>query len=148
MADQDKPKIVVDEDWKHQAQAEKQRLADETQKAGAGGPAAGAAGAAAGGQAKGRRGAEQEEREIPPASFGTLVSGLVTQILFALGMIEDPSSGRRYRDLDLAKHHIDTLAVIEDKTRGNLTDEEKKMLDNALYEVRMAYVQVAQGSAL
>ena len=44
----------------------------------------------------------------------------------------------------MAKHHIDTLAVLEEKTSGNLTDEEKKLLDNALYEVRMRYVQVAQ----
>ncbi|KKK79638.1 hypothetical protein LCGC14_2831470, partial [marine sediment metagenome] len=56
-----------------------------------------------------------------------------------------PQTGRRYRNLQLAKHHVDTLAVLETKTQGNLTDDEKKLLDNALYEVRMAYVQAAQG---
>jgi len=122
---QDKPKIVVDEDWKAQAEAEKQRLAEEEQ---AGGPG----------------GAAGRGRELPPASFATLVSAQVTQILFALGALPDPQ-GRRYRNLDVAKHHIDTLAILEEKTKGNLTAEEKKMLDNALYEVRMAYVQAAQG---
>lgn len=127
---QEEPKIVVDEDWKAQAQAEKQKLADEEKEAPP--PGAGAAGAAQG-------------REIPPASFATLVSGLVTQILFALGAVQDPQTRRRFRNLALAKHHIDTLAVLEEKTKGNLAPEEKRVLDSALYEVRMAYVQVAQG---
>ena len=46
-------------------------------------------------------------------------------------------------NLDMAKHHIDTLAVIEEKTKGNLTPEEQRMLDAALYEARMRYVNVA-----
>ena len=117
-----KPKIVVDEDWKSQAEAEKQKLAEQEQSGGA----------------------DQVPAEMPPASFDTLISGLVTQILFALGAIEDPQTKRRYRNLALAKHHIDTLAVLEEKTSGNLTDEEKQLLDNALYEVRMRYVQMAQ----
>lgn len=121
---QDKPKIVVDEDWKNQAQKEKEKLADET---GGAGPA----------PAGGRR--------LPPASFSTLVSGIVTQILFALGAIQDPQTGRRYLDIELAKHHIDTLTLLEEKTKNNLAPEEKKLLDNALYEVRMAYVRAAQG---
>ena len=62
----------------------------------------------------------------------------------ALGGVEDPQTKRRYVDLDLAKHHIDTLRILEEKTRGNLTDEEKRMLDRALYETRMQYVQMAQ----
>ena len=117
-----KPKIVVDEDWKSEAEAEKQKLAEKEPSGGA----------------------DEGPREMPPASFDTLISGLVTQILFALGAIEDPQTKRRYRNLALAKHHIDTLAVVEEKTSGNLTDEEKKLLDNALYEVRMRYVQMAQ----
>ena len=58
--------------------------------------------------------------------------------------MEDPKTKRRYVDLDLAKHHIDILGLLEEKTKGNLTDEEKKLLDQALYEVRMQYVQIAQ----
>ncbi len=46
----------------------------------------------------------------------------------------------------LAKHHIDVLGVLEKKTKGNLTAEEKSILDQALYEVRLRYVQVAQSS--
>jgi hypothetical protein len=123
MAEKDeKPKIIVDDDWKNQAQAEKEKLAQETDK--------GAAGAG--------------EREIPPASFTTLVGSLLTQVFMALGGYEDPQTKRRYVDLDLAKHYIDTLVVLEAKTKGNLTDEEKKLLDRSLYEARMQYVQIAQ----
>ena len=129
----DKPKVVVDEDWKSQAEAEKQKLAEAEKSAPASEPGGGAAAAGKG------------PRSLPPASFSTLVSTLVTQILFAMGAIEDPQTKRRYRDLALAKHNIDILSVLEAKTKGNLTEQEKKMLDNALYEVRIAYVQVAQG---
>jgi hypothetical protein len=85
-----------------------------------------------------------EHGPLPPASFATLVSTLVSQVLMALGGYEDPRTRRRYVDLDLAKHFIETLAVLEDKTRNNLADDEKKLLDNALYECRMQYVQIAQ----
>jgi len=125
---EEKPKIIVDDDWKAQAQAEKEKLADEVEKGPAEPP--GAAG--------------QRPRELPPANFATLVGSLVTQILFALGGVEDPKTKRRYVDLALAKHHVDMLAVLEEKTKGNLTDDETKLLDRALYETRMQYVQVAQ----
>jgi hypothetical protein len=131
--DKDKPKIVVDDDWKAQAQAEKERLAKETAAGKPSGP-----GAAGGAEAAGR------ERELPPADFATLVSTLVTQIFLSLGGLEDPKTKKRYVDLALARHHIDTLTVLEEKTRGNLTPEEKALLDKALYETRMQYVQLAQ----
>ena len=124
---QQKPRIIVDEDWKAQAEVEKQRLAEQEDAA----------------QERGAAGGEA--RQLPQASFTTLVSGLTTQVLFSLGAVPDPATGQRYRDLDLAKHHIDTLGVLEEKTRGNLSAEEKKLLDSALYECRMAYVRVAQG---
>ena len=133
---QEKPKIIVDDDWKAQAQAEKERLAQQVEKPVDAGAAAGAA--------AGHEGAEPAERELPPASFTTLISSIVTQIYFALGGIEDPQTGRRYMDPTLAKHHIDTLAVLEEKTKGNLSDDEKKLLDHALYETRMQYVQICE----
>lgn len=122
----DKPKIIVDEDWKAQAQAEKDRLVEQEEQAEQAGPAG----------------------ELPPATFATMVSGIVTQILFALGGIADPRTGKRYLDLALAKHHIDTLSMLDEKTKGNLTEEEKKMLDQALYECRMHYVRMVQASGM
>ncbi len=118
------PKIIVDDDWKAQAQAEKQKLSEEAEA-----PAAGAAGA---------------EQELPPATFTTLISSLVAQIFYSLGGYEDPKTKKRYVDLALAKHHIDTLNMLDEKTKGNLTEEEKKLLDQAIYETRMQFVQIAQ----
>ena len=118
----EKPKIHVDEDWKAQAQAEKTRHAEETAK-------------------EGEKAAERGP--IPPASFTLLVISLTTQARMCLGDIEDPEDGQKMVDLELAKHNIDLLGVLEEKTQGNLSEQEKKLLDLALYELRMRYVQVA-----
>jgi hypothetical protein len=123
----EKPKIIVDDDWKTQAQEEKKRLEQEVESQAGAGSAAG-----------------PQDRELPPASFETLVSTIATQVIMALGGMQDPRSGKPRVDLDLAKFHIDCLSLLEDKTRGNLTDEEKSVLDQVLYETRMHYVQIAQ----
>ena len=128
--EQGKPKIIVDDDWKAQAQAEKEKLA---QQPAAPKPAVGET-----------PDTDGEARQLPPASFATLVTSLVAQTFYALGGMEDPQTKRRYVDLELAKHQIDTLAVLEEKTRGNLSPDEKALLDRSLYETRMQYVQIAQ----
>ncbi len=128
----EKPKIHVDDDWKAQAQAEKEKLAKQAEQ-----PAQKST-------SPGESPAGEQQRELPPASFSVLISSLVTQVFFALGAIEDPQTKKRYVDMALAKHHIDILAILDEKTKGNLTDEEKQMLDKAIYETRMQYVQVAQ----
>jgi len=119
----EKPKIIVDDDWKAQAKAEKEKLAEET---------------------KTGKAAPQGPRELPPASFETLVSSIGTQAMFVLGMVPDPRDGKRFVDLDLAKHHIDSLAVLDEKTKGNLEDAETKLLDQTLHELRMQYVRLSQ----
>ena len=121
------PKIQVDTDWKAQAQAEKQRLADQAQEAE--GPQS------AGEQGPGRGG-------LPPVTFEALVSTMATQALFAMGLVPDPRTGQRVQHLDLARHHIDMLGVLDQKTKGNLTDEEQKMLSATLYELRSNYISL------
>ena len=79
---------------------------------------------------------------MPEASFPTLVNSLVTQILLYLGDLT-PRGVEPQVNLDMAKFNVDLLAVLEAKTKGNLTPEEQKLLDNALYETRMRYVSVA-----
>jgi hypothetical protein len=150
-----KPKIIVDDDWKAQARAEKERLARELEQkkrqAAAGQAPGGAAqaqpaGAGAGAPTREAAAAKaaQAARQLPPANFATHVNSLVTQVFMALGGMEDPRTKRRYMDLDLAKYHIDTLAMLEQKTRGNLAEDEKRLLDQGLYECRMQYVHIAQ----
>jgi hypothetical protein len=148
------PSLHIDTDWKKQAQEEKRKLAEQQEQQRAKpvpsappppGPAGaeGAAGAGAGpAPAGGRRGAGRGQREMPPASFGTLVQSLLTQSLFYLGELS-PAGAEPTINLDMAKHQIDTLTMLEEKTQNNLTDDEKRLLDTALYETRMRYVNVA-----
>lgn len=160
MADE-QPSLHIDTDWKKQAQEEKRKLAEQEQKRNADKEAAaktaaippiGAGMDIAGGEptsagassARGRAGSPgaRREREIPQASLTTLVSSLVTQVLLYLGDLT-PRGVEPQINLDMAKFNVDLLGVIEEKSKGNLTADEQKMLDNALYETRMRYVSVA-----
>jgi hypothetical protein len=140
----DSPILHVDDDWKAQAQAEKQKLAEKEkaakqQQAAAGKPQAGTA--------KGSPGVKAgKPGQMPPADFNTLLNAIATQALFAMGAMPDPQTGQRYTNLDVARHHVDSLGVLEDKTKGNLTDEEQKTLATTLYELRSTYVQIANAS--
>jgi hypothetical protein len=134
MADET-PGLQIDTDWKKQAQEEKRRLAEQQKQ-----PEPAAAAPATPPTATPRD--PRTAREIPPASFATLVQSLVTQALFYLGDLS-VRGGEPVINLDMAKHHIDTLNVLEEKTANNLSPEEKQLLDSALYEARMRYVSVA-----
>ena len=75
------------------------------------------------------------------------LAAIVTQILFYLGELS-ARGAEPAMNLDMAKHNIDMLGVLEEKTKGNLSEEEKRLLDNALYETRMRYVGIAQQIAM
>jgi hypothetical protein len=77
---------------------------------------------------------------MPEVTFTAFVMSLNTSALFHLGEISDPATGEKQQDLVLAKHTIDTLKLLEEKTTGNLTDEEKDILKNSLYDLKMRYV--------
>jgi len=79
-----------------------------------------------------------------PVTFATFVLGLSTQALFHLGEIPDPVSNTTQRDLGAAKHVIDILALLRDKTRSNLEPDEDALLDSMLYDLRMRYVELAR----
>jgi hypothetical protein len=127
----DDKKIIIDEDWKQQAQKEKEILAEqekaEKEKAEKEKTPRG----------KSRRGS------LPKGDFAALISMLVTQALFALGLLQVEGQEEKEPDLEMAKYSIDMLETIEKKTKGNLTEEEKKVLENTLGQVRIAYVKVA-----
>ncbi len=81
-----------------------------------------------------------------PVSFSTFVLGLSTQALLHLGEIQDPASGRFERDLGAAKHVIDILGILQDKTRNNLEQADAGLLDAVLYDLRMKYVELVRSS--
>ena len=80
---------------------------------------------------------------LPEVNFSTFIVSLSTEVLFHLGEFPHPVSGEKQKDLSLAKHAIDTLAMLKDKTQGNLSDEEKQLLEGMLYDLRMAFIRAS-----
>ncbi len=86
---------------------------------------------------------QEKQNEIPPlpeVTFSTFILSINTSALVHLGVIPDPHSGEKREDKALAKHTIDTLAMLQEKTKGNLTEEEKGLLDGILYDLRMRFI--------
>jgi len=119
-------KIIVDEDWKAEAQKEKEILAA---------------------QEEAEKEKKQEEKQargpLPEGNFAALISMLTTQTLFALGLLHVKGQEEKEPDLEMAKYNIDILETIQEKTKGNLTKDEETVLSNTLNELRMGYVRVA-----
>lgn len=127
MSDAEQPKIIIDDDWKSQAQAEKQKLADQEAEEKA----------KAEGMADGGGGPFGEN-----LGFDDLVKMMATQALMYLGAIPDPNTGKAMLAPEYAKLHIDMLGIIEEKTRGNLSEDEKGMIVGTLQELRMQFVEI------
>jgi len=130
----------VDEGWKKRAREEREALEREARSgAGPEEPAReeGEAGEAPGAQER------EAAAEIPPPTFTAFVSGLATQAFMTLGLVENPLTGKKEKDLDAAKHLLDTLGMLQEKTQGNLTPREASHLEELLYSLRMAYVKEA-----
>lgn len=120
----EEPRLHVDSDWKAQAQAEKERLARQEEE----------------------RTAKQGPRNsdaLPPADFRSLVGVLASQAMSGLGIYGD-EKGRVIVDPIGAKFAIDLLAVLEEKTKGNLSKEEAADIEGVVRELRMRFVQVMQ----
>ncbi|MDP3723332.1 MAG: DUF1844 domain-containing protein [Candidatus Omnitrophota bacterium] len=125
----------VDESWKEQVEQEKH--ATEA-------PAP----ASASGQAPGREGGRvpPEAAGPPEARFDLFVSSLAMEGLIALGEVPHPATRKQAANLPHAKYLIDLLGILEEKTKGNLSVEEERLLHDALYQLRMRYLTKAGGS--
>lgn len=86
---------------------------------------------------------QQEQIPLPEANFSNFVHQLTLQALIQLGEIQDPLSKETRKSLPLAKHTIDHIAMLKDKTHGNLTQDEQALIDSALYDLRMRYVKTS-----
>ncbi|MHC4113932.1 MAG: DUF1844 domain-containing protein [Planctomycetota bacterium] len=120
-------KLIIDEDWKAEAKKEKEIMAkqeDEEKKAGR---------------------EPQQRGPLPEGNMAAIISMLVTQAYFALGAlrIKGHEQEQKEPDLEMAKYNIDMLETIQEKTKGNLTESEKKILKEAIGQLRMAYVKTA-----
>jgi hypothetical protein len=92
------------------------------------------------------QGADRPAAE-PTSDFASIVRSLATTAYASLGLIPDPASGTRHREPAVARQMIDWLAVLEQKTRGNLTFEESDFLSRLLYELRLAFVEMTRSPA-
>ena len=84
---------------------------------------------------------QAEEAQFPEINFPTFVASLNASALVHLGVIEDPASDQKTKNLPMAKQTIDILSMLESKTEGNLTPEEENMLKNVLYDLRIMFVK-------
>ena len=119
------PRLHIDSDWKAQAQAEKERLAERE-------------------SARATRPGAEGEGELPPADFRTLIATLASQAMMGLGAYGDPQTGRVVIDVVGAQFAIDLLGVVEEKTKGNLSEEEATELKEVLTHLRARFVQIAK----
>ena len=86
------------------------------------------------------KGDDEAQLALPPMDFSTLVLSMASTAMVHLGKVPSPSGERIERDLVAAKQAIDILAILEEKTRGNLDDSETKLLKSLLYDLRVAFV--------
>jgi len=123
--DKDEKKIIIDEDWKQEAKKEKDVLAAEEDL----------------------KKKEQEQTPhrgpLPKGDLAALISMLTTQAFFSMGAFKIEGQEEREPDLELARYNIDMLETLEEKTKGNLSEQEEKVLKDTLNQVRMAYVKMA-----
>ena len=127
MTDEEK-KIIIDEDWKREAERDRKvAAAKEAQEK----------------KEKKVEGTRKGRGALPRGDLAGLISMLTTQALFALGLIQVKGEEDREPDLELARYNIDMLETLEEKTKGNLTEQEQTVLANTLSELRMSYVKIA-----
>jgi hypothetical protein len=130
----EKPRIIIDEDWKSQVQAEKEALKQPSSQPSPQEPVRQAS-------------HEQDRGALPPATFPVLLTTLATQALVSLGQIPHPATNQPEIRLDEAKHFIELLEMLEQKTTGNRTPDESQLLENLLHELRLGYVTSSKAAA-
>jgi hypothetical protein len=118
MADEKIIEKKVDEEWKQKAAEEKKHLSENTK--------------------------DKEPVELPPPDFSTYLASMSAQVLIALGQIENPLTKKKEIDLPQGRYIIDLLALLKEKTKGNLTKEEESNFQNLLSSLQLLYVKVSK----
>lgn len=123
----DEKKIIIDEDWKSQVQAEKEAARQEQQTAQPDQPSAGS------------------EEPLPAPTLAFLAGTLYLQGAIALGLLATPDSEKQPKiKINQARNAIDLLTMLQQKTEGNRTPEETDEIEQMLHQLRMAYVTISQ----
>lgn len=116
----------VDEEWKKKAQQEKEEFAKKQNVDDMG------------------QKATTAQQVYPEPSFLALLSGILAQALVHLGQVDNPITNKREVNNEEAKYLIDTLSILKEKTKGNLTKEEDDYLNESLYQLRLLYLKVTK----
>lgn len=103
----------IDEEWDLRAQADRENVAEQN----------------------------KDNPTLPDASFMLLLAGTATQAYIQLGEIENPLTKTNEQNLGQAKYTINTIKIIEDITKGNISEEESKYMENLIYDLRSKYLQ-------
>ena len=122
--DSQEPKLIIDTDWKSQAQAEKEKLSEQVDGPGKDGG-----------------------KKLPPPAFLDIVRTLIEPALLYMGQFPDPATGRAVVSLEAAKYYIDLLGILEAKTKGNLAADEADTLRRATADLRAEFVEVSKAVA-
>ena len=83
----------------------------------------------------------EETYQLPPVNFPGFILSLYTSAMFHFGDLEDPSTGKKEKNIAAAKQTIDIISMLRDKTKGNLDNNEQKLVEDLLYELQMRYVK-------
>jgi len=90
---------------------------------------------------QGKEAQTEQSPPVPEVTFSAFVYSLSTSALVHLGEIPEPITEKMDKNLPLAKQTIDILGILQEKTKGNLTQEEENLLNSFLYDLRMRYVK-------
>ena len=88
----------------------------------------------------GKDASEPDAKQLPPIDFPSYILSYYTQGLVLLGEVPSPYSGKKEEDVEASRHTIDILTMLQEKTKGNLRQDEQQLLENVLYELRMKYM--------
>jgi hypothetical protein len=141
----EKPEIIVDEDWKSQVETERQaaRQRSSTSPSSPDPLAPGRVPSGCGGSERHPSPTHDlPDAPLPPPSLTFLFTTLATQAMIALGQVPNPITGKIDVRLNQAKHSIDTLGLLEEKTTGHRTVDESALLSELLHQLRMAFVMM------
>ncbi len=87
--------------------------------------------------------AKADEKELPPLDFTTFILSLSTSALMNMGLVENPVTKKTEKEMPVARQTIELISLLKEKTKGNLTGDETKLIDDVLHELQLWYVKAA-----
>ncbi len=119
----EKPRIIIDSDWKKEAELDKEKLAEKSAPKAAD--------------------ADGQREDLPPPEFLQHCASLATHAMILLGAVPNPMTGKQEFDPMYARHLIDTIVMLREKTKGNLSAQEAETLEHLVGELKLAWLSVA-----